>query len=95
MIENPNLISSPEENLLSGFLNSFLFKPEKLIILSTLDSNSYLFIPNIDPFKNMFSLPVNSGCMPVPTSKREPILPSIIISPFVGPVTFESIFRRD
>ena len=43
----------------------------------------------------MFSLPVSSGCIPVPTSNKAPILPLIVILPWVGPVTLDNIFKSD
>ena len=44
-------------------------------------------MPRIEPFRKMFSLPVNSGWNPVPTSSNEPTRPRSSIRPRVGAVT--------
>ncbi|MCH7772538.1 MAG: hypothetical protein IIA49_16230, partial [Bacteroidetes bacterium] len=42
---------------------------------------SFLDIPKIAPFKYIFSLPVNSGWKPVPTSNKLPTLPRKVALP--------------
>ena len=48
----------------------------------------------VAPFINMFSLPVNSGWKPVPTSNKLAILPLIFTLPLVGDVTLLKTFNK-
>ena len=64
------------------------------MISSSLDLISFFVIPKMAPFKKIFSLPVNSGCIPVPTSNKLAIRPLTFIEPLVGPVTLDNTFNK-
>ena len=48
----------------------------------------------IEPFRNTFSRPVNSGWNPAPISMRAPSLPRATKLPVVGTVTWDRILSR-
>ena len=89
----PSLTYMPVENLFTGVSKNFSISA-KATISSSLFDISLKLKPFIDPFKNIFSLPVNSGWKPVPTSKRLANLPLIFIVPLDGEVIFESTFNK-
>ncbi len=83
----------PEEYLLTG-VPMYLSTPEKLIISSSFFDISDFDIPKIAPFRKIFSLPVNSGWKPVPTSNKLAILPLALITPVVGFVTLDKSLSK-
>ena len=68
--------------------------PEKSTISSNLALISDRVIPKIAPFKKIFSLPVNSGWNPVPTSNKEAIRPISLMVPELGAVILLIILSR-
>ena len=83
----------PEEYLLIGVSKNFS-TPEKSTISSNFRSISFLCIPKIVPFRYTFSLPLNSGWKPVPTSRRLATRPRTLTSPDVGSVMRLIIFSN-
>src|SRR5690554_546726 len=51
-------------------------------------------MPSKVPFKYIFSLPVNSGWNPVPTSNKEATRPLISMRPSVGWVILDNTFNK-
>src|SRR5271169_3612950 len=68
--------------------------PANSTMLSTLRAISERVIPNIDPFRKMFSRPVSSGENPEPTSISADRRPRILISPEVGALILAKSFKR-